>query len=389
MRMHWFNQMRGLVLGLVSIATLLPTPCVAMTEVPEDSAPVQPGAPAAAASKPDHDDDSSVLLLPVVAYGEETSWQFGAAGIYLFPQVRQEVPRSNVSLSLQISVRGQFIAAATSNAFLLDDALRLNTVVNGFVWPTRYYSRDPESDSYETYSYSGGKGETLAGFRLAGKLYAGPSLAYLRQSNDVPEEGLMQSERVVSENGHHAIGPGLAVVLDSRDIGYAASRGVYIGAKAHQLLGLDATTANYQDFRVFGRGYLSSESTRDTLALAAEVHGVNGAVPFGELPTSDGTTVLRGIRRARYIANALATAQVEYRRVLGDLGPTGPWGMTIFAEVGQFFEKVSTFTHRVPVFSVGAGLRYLFIPKDRVSVRLDVAYVDGGVGVVINALEAF
>ncbi len=332
---------------------------------------------------------SSILALPVIAYGEETSWQFGAAGIYLFPQVNEEVPRSNLTLALQISVRGQFISAVTGNAFLLEDQLRLTTTLNGFLWPTRYYSRDPETDRYDSYSSVGGKGETLAAWRLWGKLYAGPSLAYLQQRNEVPEDGVMESEQVTSLGGHQAMGPGVSIALDSRDIGYAPSKGVYVGAKAHQLFGIDQGTGNYLDFRVFSRGYLSTESARDVLALAAEVHGVNGAVPFGELPTSDGTTVLRGLRRARYFANALATAQIEYRRLLGDLGPTGPWGMTVFAEVGQFFESVESFAERRPVFSLGGGLRYLFIPKDRVSVRLDVAYVDGGVGVVINALEAF
>jgi hypothetical protein len=105
------------------------------------------------------------------------------------------------------------------------------------------------------------------------------------------------------------------------------------------------------------------------------------------MPTADGTTVLRGIRRARYYDRRLGTAQIEYRRDLGRVGAMGPWGVTLFAEGGEFFRDLNSI-HKV-VLSVGAGLRYLVIPKERVSLRLDVAHVDGGVGVVFNALEAF
>lgn len=358
------------------------------------AAPVPGAAPASAASpepkqtakKPEGVD---FVVIPLVARSEETNWQFGAAGMFLLPRPAELVPRTNFNASALISVRKQFTASIGTNAFLLQDRLRLSGTFDAFYWPTEFFLQDPPSDTPEKYSFTGVKGEGLAAWRWVGKLFAGPSFKFSLQENDIPGGGVMESAGLTSLHGHAAAGPGLSLALDSRDVGYAATRGVYAGGSAHYLLGLDSRTNAFLDYRVFARGYLSSDSTRNVLALASELHGVKGDPPFSMMPTSDGTTVLRGIKRARYYDYRLVTAQAEYRRYLGYLGPTGPWGATLFAEAGHFFRSLRTFEKRDLVVSVGAGLRYFIIPKDRVAIRLDVAYVDRGLGVVLNALEAF
>lgn len=391
----FFSHGRALVLSsLLAMAA----PREAFAEPPTPNSPAAAEAPAAApvpaeavapkesAKKPEGVD---FVVIPLVARSEETNWQFGAAGMFLLPRPAEHVPRTNFNASALISVRKQFTASIGTNAFLLQDRLRLSATFDAFYWPTEFFLQDPPSDTPEKYSFTGVKGEALAAWRLVGKLFTGPSFKFSLQENDVPSGGVMEGAGLTSLHGHAAAGPGLSLALDSRDIGYAATRGIYAGGSAHYLFGLDSRTHGFLDYRVFARGYLSSDSTRNVLALATELHGVKGDPPFSLMPTSDGTTVLRGIKRARYYDHRLVTAQAEYRRYLGYLGPTGPWGATLFAEAGHFFRSLRTFDERDLVVSVGAGLRYFIIPKDRVAIRLDVAYVDRGLGVVLNALEAF
>jgi hypothetical protein len=334
-------------------------------------------------------EESDLVVIPLVARSEETNWQFGAAGIYLVPRVAAAVPRSNFNASTLISVRKQFTASLGANGYLLEDRLRLSATFDAFLWPTEFFAQDPPLDDPESYSFTGGKGEALMAFKLAGNVFAGPSFKFSLQENDVPAGGLMERSELTSLYGHASAGPGLSLVLDSRDLSYAASRGVYLGGRAHYLFGLDSRSPGFFDFKLFARGYLATDSARNIFALAWELHGVEGNPPFSLMPTSDGTTVLRGLKRARYYDERLVTAQAEYRRDLGRWGPTGPWGVTLFIEAGSFFRNLETLGERDPVVSLGAGLRYVVIPKERVSLRLDVAYVDGGVGVVVNALEAF
>ncbi|HKY34941.1 MAG TPA: hypothetical protein VJN18_03275 [Polyangiaceae bacterium] len=366
-----------------------PAPSPPNTAKTPTAAPVAPPAAAAPEKTAKKPEGTDLVLLPLVARSEETNWQFGAAGIFFLPRPAELVPRTNFNASALISVRKQFTASIGTNAYLLQDRLRLSAVFDAFLWPTEFFLQDPPSDTPEKYSFAGTKGEALTAWRLVGKLFAGPSFKFSVQKNDVPSGGVMEGAGLTSLRGHTSAGPGLSIALDSRDIAYAATRGVYVGATAHYLFGLNSRTNGFFDYELFARGYLSSDSTHNVLALATELHGVSGDPPFSLMPTSDGTTVLRGIKRARYYDFRLVTAQAEYRRYLGYLGPTGPWGVTLFAEAGHFLRSLRTFGKRDIVVSVGAGLRYLIIPKDRVAIRLDVAYVDGGLGVVLNALEAF
>lgn len=372
--------MRRALSQLLLLGTLGAGPAHAVT--PKSTS----GAAAEHATETTEDAKSKIVFLPIVARNEETSFQFGVAGIYLFPRAEDSAFRSSVTASTLVSVRKQFTASLGGNAYFMRDTLRLSGRLDAALWPTKFYSQNPPFDESEGYSYSGVKGDVTLGRKLWGNLFAGPSVRLSFQENDISKGGLMERSSLTALHGHATVGPGVSIALDSRDIAYAPSRGVFVGASAYYLFGLDARTRNTLESKLFARWYLSSDSARNVFAFALEHRSIEGDAPFSLLPTSDGTTVLRGMRKSRYYNRRLGTAQIEYRRTLGRLGPTGPWGFTLFAEGGKFYGDVGS--DRL-VLSLGGGVRYLVIPKERASLRVDVAYVDGGVGVVLNALEAF
>jgi hypothetical protein len=340
----------------------------------------------ASATSPEKSEGSNFVVLPLIAHSAETSWQFGGAGMVLFPRVSSLAPRSNLTATALISVNQQFTASVAGTAHLVDGALRISSNVDTFLWPTQYYAQD-NSDAQAGYFSRGAKGETALGWEVIDKLFVGPTVQFSQVDNEIEQDGLMQRTGLRSLYGHSSLGPGISVQYDTRDLTYAASRGVYIGGKANYLFGLDRDTAGFLSYVLFGRAYVSTKGGRNVFATAVGLEAIEGQPPFSLMPTTDGTTVLRGMKRFKYYDRRLITFQFEYRLTLGTLGPTGPWGVTAFAELGDFFSDIRT-RHRL-VYSVGAGLRYAVIPKDRVSLRLDVAYIDGGVGMVLNALEAF
>ncbi len=346
------------------------------------------GAEEPRASRVEAEQPSEVVALPLISRSEETDWALGVAGIYLFPGTG-DGPRSNVNASATVSIRKQFIGNVQAYGYLLDDSLRLRFNGLGFLWPTQFFSQEDLELEPEDYSFAGGSVEVSVTARAAGRLFVGPSFLLATQSNDVPEGGLMEASSLRSLSGYTVSGPGLSVSYDTRDLPFGASRGVFAGADAYWLFGADGESKTFLQYRGYGRTYFSDASATNVFALGAEVKGVAGNPPFSMMPTTDGTTIIRGIQRARYYDQHVAMAQAEYRRYLGKLGPTGPWALTAFAEVGQFFEALSSLGERDLVTSLGAGVRYLLVPKERLALRFDFSYVDGGMGFIINAAEAF
>ncbi len=63
--------------------------------------------------------------------------------------------------------------------------------------------------------------------------------------------------------------------------------------------------------------------------------------------------------------------------------------MTLFTETAQVASDYSMFSIDEFKYGVGAGLRYALNPSERFNIRLDVSWVDKGLGFVFFIKEAF
>jgi hypothetical protein len=68
--------------------------------------------------------EPNMVVIPIVARSEETRFQFGAAGIYLFPRFEKPTLRSKLTAAVLVGLRTQFIARIAGNAYLLGDKRR-------------------------------------------------------------------------------------------------------------------------------------------------------------------------------------------------------------------------------------------------------------------------
>ncbi|ALW83873.1 hypothetical protein AUC43_01385 [Hymenobacter sedentarius] len=176
-------------------------------------------------------------------------------------------------------------------------------------------------------------------------------------------------------------GLGPVITYDTRDVPLAAFRGNLLDASVMfngTGLGSDYRFVRYQlDARHFQPVF--SERTILALQFLGQFH--TGEVPFRELAglganlggsLYNNANLLRGIYEQRFRDRQMITFQAELRQKLF-------WRLdgAVFGGVGNVSNYIDKFALNQTKFAGGAGIRFNFIRRDRLNLRLDYA---GGTG---------
>jgi outer membrane protein assembly factor BamA len=134
--------------------------------------------------------------------------------------------------------------------------------------------------------------------------------------------------------------------------------------------------------------------------LAAQFFFENnwGTPSFENLALLGGDEVMRGHYLGRFRDNSYYAAQVEYRLPLvrshwNDEREKVPfierWGLVGFAGFGRVADKITDLGFKNAKKSLGLGIRYLAIPKERINIRLDIGFGTQNPGFYVNIRESF
>ena len=93
---------------------------------------------------------------------------------------------------------------------------------------------------------------------------------------------------------------------------------------------------------------------------------------------------MRGYYEGRYRDRQYVMTQLEYRFPIWK-GFRG----AVFAGAGDVADELSHFSRPEFKHSLGGGLRYVLIPKEQISLRVDVGYGAGSDALYIGVNEAF
>ena len=93
---------------------------------------------------------------------------------------------------------------------------------------------------------------------------------------------------------------------------------------------------------------------------------------------------MRGYVRGRYRDRDLVAAQLEYRMPVA-----GRLGVAAFAGAGTVAPSFSMLSSSTLMPSFGAGARWLLLPKQRTTVRVDYGLGKGSSGLYVAFNEAF
>lgn len=324
---------------------------------------------------------------PVVASSPETGVVLGGMLFHFFSTDEPDKQASTIDIIAYGTAKGQYALQVSPNIFLDSGRYRLNAMLGPSLWEANYYGTGMGSpNTPEKYKASNLLGTLTLERKFLNTFVLDILGFYDINRMSVKSGGMLEAGQVAGSTDGTYTGAGLEGGYDTRDNTNAPAAGMvfkYRHVRFDSALGSDLAF-NQQNWDI--RYYYQPEWPVDdaVLALAATVKRSSGNVPFRYLSSPDGTLVLRGIENGRYRDKDMLALQSElrfpiYERLSG----------TVFAETAQVAPALGDMVASRFIYSVGGGLRYSLNPDQRFNVRGDLAWVDHGIGLIVNIREAF
>lgn len=321
------------------------------------------------------DRSNSIFGLPIVYVTPETSWAFGAAGIYSFYADREN-PRpgtrlSQLQLAFAYTLNQQILFYLPYDVFTVGSTYRFNGELGFYKYTYFFYGIGNDSEDYpgESFGITFGRVRLNALRNTRKNLYLG--LRYWMdnfQVTQVEEGGLLSDAATLGVNGGIVSGLGPMLQWDSRDQVFFPRKGAFSEVAFIVNNAVFGSDYSFSKFSFNGSGYLEI-IPNTVLALNAYLEFNTGTVPFNQLALLGGTRRFRGYYEGRYRDNNLLILQGEWRFPV--------WKRikaTVFGGTGVVSARRSTLLSKSFRPSLGFGIRYLVLKKDQIHLRLDFAW---------------
>lgn len=326
---------------------------------------------------------SSLLVVPIVYFTPETSWAFGAAGVYTQPSKGPGLPASQLQLGWAYTLRNQWLLYAPFNIYR--NQWWFSGELGAYRYTYRFFGIGPNADpQYETYQVAYPRIRGGARYRLQEDWYAG-----IRYSGDYyvmqqfADQSALLRDQVTGIAGGFVSGAGVTITHDGRNALFYPTEGHFFNS--HYLhfgkwVGSRYTYHQWQgDLRLY-----TTLAPSTVLAAAWHWQGQWGKVPFNMLSQMGGNKRMRGIFEGRFRDKWVSQWQVALRQTISKR-----WGAAIFGGLGITGPSlVSAFSSRWQ-WSTGAGLRWQLDPTRHLNLRLDGAISRDDAAVYFTVGEAF
>jgi outer membrane protein assembly factor BamA len=327
-----------------------------------------------------------VTALPVVSYSDVTGLQYGATALIRFRRGADATTRaSSLSAYASHTARGHSKVYAQYDAWSSGNRFRTRLRAEYMSYPLPYFGIGPDSPDTGEEWYSSGVTtlQAFSQFRWKGATYVHVGWRNVRSTLREYEAGGFFESPAYPGFGSDLLLGELGIVVDSRDNPGSPRNGTF--ARVIPSLTLRSTHNEMSPRRltIDARRYYPV-GEQDAAAFQVQYDGIAGIAPFDLMPMIGADTAMRGYARGRFRDQHAFTAQGEFR--------SGYWrkvGVVGFAGAGTVAPAVSDFTSGPWYPTVGAGLRYLLVPKDRTVARLDFALGRGSFGISVGIGEAF
>ena len=342
-------------------------------------------------------------VLPIITASPETSLRIGAVGVFLYrmPGMTPQTQLSSVRVPVSYTLNGQFRAQVNSTYYSNSNKIIINATALWFNFPLLFYGigNNTEAVDEEIYTTQTLKLDFSFLKSIIPNFYIGLGYNYFNSEIVKFQTGgtLEQPGLIPGNTGAITSGFNLNFRYDNRDNNLCASSGFYADIKLanhepwmgsdYDFTRLDLDLRKY--FNPFGK---------HVLALQMIVANVWGDPSFETMALLGGKMIMRGHYEGRFRDNSLYSAQAEYRIPLVrekwiDNREKVPfkerWGLVGFFGVGDVASSFGNVDLSKIKSSLGIGIRYLVLPKERINVRIDFGFVTQLPGVYFNIREAF
>jgi hypothetical protein len=336
-------------------------------------------------SKSDQDQFQKWALFPIITSSAETGLMLGGMAVRFFKPRSPKMRTNSIDFMAYGSINQQYGISVAPNLYFQEELYHLKLSMGGFLWPANYYGigNDTSTDDKEKYDSKTFATDVLFERKVKGGIFLGGSYLFKYNDFETDEDGVLKSGDVLGSKDGILSGPGIALTLDTRDNENDARSGSFLSLKSNWFRPAFGSDYTFEKYEIFLRHFVQLTDTTG-LALAGQVNLARGNIPFTELNSPDGMTLLRGIENGRYRDRDMAGLQTEYRFPF-----VGRWAGVVFAETAQVAHELGEMTLDGLKYSVGTGIRYALNPDERFNFRLDLSFVDGGLGLILNFREAF
>lgn len=342
-------------------------------------------------------------ILPIISASPETSLRIGAAGVFLFrkKEMSPETQLSSVRVPISYTLNNQFKGKVDLIYYSDGNKHLFNSTLQWINFPLLFYGigNDTQAQDEETYTTQALSAELTYLKSIIPYLYAGLGYSFLR--SDIvqfePNGLLAQPDLIPGNTGSITSGFNINLRFDNRDNNLCASSGYYVDFK---IANFDLWMGSEYDFTRVDIDFRTYFLAFKKHVLAFQMLFVNtwGNSPFETMALLGGKTIMRGHYEGRFRDNFLYAGQLEYRLPIGrsdwiDNREKIPfkerWGVVGFVGVGDVATSFSEIELNKIKSSVGFGIRYLVLPKERINVRIDFGFGTQNPGLYFNIREAF
>jgi hypothetical protein len=343
------------------------------------------------------------LPYPVVGYAPETKLQLGFGAVYSFYMDKSSpITRTSFLYSYNMfSTEGQIQLILQGSFWTKENKWHMFTSGIYSDFPLYFYGVGAHTHEADKDQIIANQFRLVMGGerKIAKALYVGGGFGFQSDHFTDPEKGgIFDTGNYVGKEGGKLALIGYEAVYDTRDYENYSTKGSYL-----RVIGW--TNFAYSDWHytvitIDGRHFIPINKIQ-SLGMQAVFQTTHGAdIPFYALSRLGGSSYLRGYYSLRYNDQNLLIAQAEYK--------WQPWGNTrdrgfvsasriivaAFAGTGTVFPN-GGFNFKDFFPSYGGGIRYMFDPLARLTLRIDVAIgnkqpnEDRSTGFYISFNEAF
>ena len=329
---------------------------------------------------------SRLTALPVVSYSDVTGIQYGATALLGFRAGSDAATRaSSVSAYGSRTAKGHAKVYAQFDRWSERNDTRRRLRLEYMSYPLPYFGIGAQSRESDEEWYSSGVTtvQLFSEHRLKGPAYVHVGGRYVRSRlRESGADGVLGLDDVPGTPGSSRLIWELGLVIDSRDNVGSPRRGTW--ARVIPSFGGSRPTSDLAPRLTMDARRYYPVGEHHVAAIQLQYDGGSGSMPFDLMPMIGADTAIRGYARGRYRDQHAFTTQGEFR--------SGYWrkiGVAGFAGAGTVAQDFSRIPGSTWFPSVGAGLRYLLVPKDRTVARLDLGIGRGSFGISLGIGEAF
>lgn len=307
-----------------------------------------------------------------------------ASGLYRIDRNDVTLPLSNVSIFANVATSGMMALGVRGNNVFPRERYKLDYTVYFYTFPSKIwgvgYDAGNIDDNERNYSRIKFEAKPRFLWRVFDNAYVGPvaNFQYVKMT-DLNDDviGLVGS----AEKNFMAVGAGVSLNYDSRDVVTNASRGWLF--QLDQLF-MPAFFGNDDKYIVTDLTVATYKKAWKGAIIAGEFHSQLNFqdVPWPMMACVGGPNRMRGYFEGRYRDKCIVEAQVELRQHIRRRN-----GITVWVGAANVFPEFEQIRWKKTLLNGGFGYRWAF--KENVNVRLDLGFTKNGIGFAFNINEAF